>query len=68
MAALRQCYLRQQHTAFFQLRLPYVVAAQLSEPIKTLLRGDLMWTATELAGTEVAVVQHRTLGWEHPRR
>jgi hypothetical protein len=24
-----------------KLRLPYVVAAQLSEPIKTLLRGDM---------------------------
>ena len=51
-----------------QLRLPYVVAAQLSEPIKTLLRGDLIWTPTELAGTDVAEVQHRTLGWARPRR
>lgn len=51
-----------------QLRLPYVVAAQLSEPIKTLLRADLAWTPTELAGTQVAEVQHRTLGWEKPRR
>ena len=50
------------------LRLPYIVAAQLSEPIKTLLRGDLVWTPTELAGTDVAEVQHRTLGWAQPRR
>lgn len=51
-----------------QLRLPYIVAAQLSEPIKNLLRGDLAWTATELPGTDVAEVQHRTLGWDQPRR
>jgi hypothetical protein len=55
-------------TLWEQLHLPYVVAAQLSEPIKTLLRGDLVWTPTELAGTDVAEVQHRTLGWEKPRR
>lgn len=51
-----------------QLRVPYMVAAQLSEPIKTLLRGDLVWTPTELAGTDVAEVQHQTVGWSHPRR
>jgi hypothetical protein len=55
-------------TLWEKLRLPYVVAAQLSEPIKTLLRGDMKWTPTELAGTDVAEVQHRTLGWEQPRR
>jgi hypothetical protein len=26
------------------------------------------WTPTELAGTDVAEVPHRTLGWAHPRR
>lgn len=31
-----------------QLRLPYVVVAQLSEPIKNVLRGGLVWTATEV--------------------
>ena len=55
-------------TLWERLRLPYVVAAQLSEPIKTLLRGELVWTRTEVAGTEVAEIQHRTLGWEQPRR
>jgi hypothetical protein len=55
-------------TLWEQLRLPYVVAAQLSEPIKSLLRGDLTWTPTDLVGTEVAQVQHQTLGWEKPRR
>jgi hypothetical protein len=36
------------------LRLPYVVVAQLSQPIQRLLRGDLVWTKTEVPGTEVA--------------
>lgn len=55
-------------TLWEQLQLPYIVAAQLSEPIKNLLRGDLVWTPTEVAGTEVAEVQHQTLGWEKSRR
>lgn len=51
-----------------QLRLPYVVVAQLSEPIKNLLRGGLVWTPTEVAGTEVAELEYQTLGWPQPRR
>lgn len=51
-----------------QLRLPYVVVAQLSEPIKNLLRGGLVWTQTELAGTDVAEVEYQMLGWPHARR
>jgi hypothetical protein len=51
-----------------QLRLPYVVVAQLSEPIKNLLRGGLQWTPTEVGGTDVAEVQYQTLGWSQPRR
>ena len=50
------------------LRLPYIVAAQLSEALKTLIRSDLVWAKTELAGTDVAELQHRTVGWPHPRR
>ena len=50
------------------LALPYVVVARLSEPIQHLLRGDLQWTPTELAGTEVAEMAYRALGWPHPRR
>ena len=37
-----------------QLKLPYVVVAQLSQPIQRILKGDLKWTATEVPGTEVA--------------
>jgi hypothetical protein len=51
-----------------QLRLPYVVVAQLSEPIKNLLRAGLEWTPTEVPGTEVAEVEHQTVGWSQPRR
>jgi hypothetical protein len=51
-----------------QLRLPYVVVAQLSEPIKNVLRGGLVWTATEVRGTEVAQMDYQTLSWSQPRR
>jgi hypothetical protein len=51
-----------------RLRLPYVVVAQLSEPIKNVLRGGLEWTATQVRGTEVAELTYRTLGWSQPRR
>jgi len=50
------------------LRLPYVVVAQLSQPIQRLLRGDLVWTQTEVPGTEVAEVMYQGLHWPHPRR
>lgn len=50
------------------LGLPYVVVAQLSQPIQRLLRGDLCWTATEVPGTEVAEVEYQALSWPHPRR
>ena len=51
-----------------QLRLPYVVVAQLSEPIRTLLRRDQTWTPTEVPGIEVGEVLHRTVGWKRARR
>ena len=51
-----------------QLHLPYIVVAQLSQPIKKLLRGDLVWTPTEVPGLEVAEMVHQTLGWAQPRR
>jgi hypothetical protein len=51
-----------------QLRLPYVVVAQLSEPIQHLLRREQCWTPTELVGTEVSELEYRTMGWPHPRR
>jgi hypothetical protein len=51
-----------------QLRLPYVVVAQLSEPIRNMLRGELVWTATEVSGTDVAEMAYQTLSWSQPRR
>lgn len=51
-----------------RLRLPYVVVAQLSQPIQRLLRGDLVWTPTEVPGTEVAEREYQALGWPHARR
>jgi hypothetical protein len=45
-----------------------VVVAQLSEPIKHRLRTGLVWTPTELAGTDVTELEYQTLGWPHPRR
>ena len=51
-----------------QLHLPYVVVAKLSQPIQKLLRGDMSWTATEVAGTEVAELEYQAMSWPHPRR
>jgi len=51
-----------------QLRLPYVVVAQLSPPIQRLLRGDLVWTKTQVPGTEVAAVMYQGMNWPQPRR
>lgn len=50
------------------LRLPYVVVAQLSQPIQQLLRGDLTWSPTEVRGTEVAQLMYQSLHWSQPRR
>ncbi len=51
-----------------QLQLPYVVVAQLSQPIQRLLRGGLEWTATEAPGTEVAELEYQAMSWPQPRR
>ena len=51
-----------------QLKLPYVVVAQLSQPIQKILKGDLTWTATEVPGTEAAEMEYQALSWPHPRR
>lgn len=51
-----------------QLRLPYVVVAQLTEPIKNLLRRDQIWTPTEVLGIDVSEVHYRMIGWPYARR
>ena len=45
------------------LHLPYVVVAQLSQPIQKLIKGDLPWTATE-----VAQLEYPSTNWPHPWR
>jgi len=50
------------------LGLPYVVVAQLSQPLQRLLRGDLVWKTTELEGTEVSELEYQSMNWPHPRR
>src|SRR5882672_9004825 len=60
-------------SAFFlalweDLRLPYVVVAQLNIPIQRLIKKDLQWVPTELPGTDVADLQLQYKSWPHPRR
>lgn len=50
------------------VNLPYVVVAQLSQPIQQLLRAGLEWKPTELSGTEVAEIDYQAMSWPHPRR
>lgn len=51
-----------------QLRLPYVVVAQLTQPIQKLLRGGLDWAVTDVPGTEVAEMEYQGIHWPQPRR
>ena len=51
-----------------QLRLPYGVVAQLSQPIQKLIKGGLMWKTTEVPGTEVAELAYPSRPWPHSRR
>ena len=51
-----------------QLDLPYVVVAQLSQPIQRILKGDLKWTVSEVPGTEVAELAYQAMSWPQPRR
>jgi Transposase DDE domain group 1 len=50
------------------LRLPYVVAAQLSFPVQKLIKKALPWQATEVHGIEVADLELQCKAWPHPRR
>jgi hypothetical protein len=55
-------------TVWEQLGLAYVVVAKLTEPIKHLLRRDLVWTPTEVPGVEVSEREYHAMGWGRPRR
>src|SRR6266480_6985841 len=41
--------------------LRYIVVARLLQPLQRLLRQDLIWTASEVPGTEVAEVWHQEI-------
>lgn len=49
-------------------RLPYIVVAQLSVRLQSIIRHHTLWTPTEVPGLEVAEVEHHGLNWSHPRR
>lgn len=51
-----------------QLKLPYVVVAQLSQPVQKIIKGNLKWPATEGPGTAVAELEYQAMSWPHPRR
>jgi hypothetical protein len=51
-----------------QLNLPYVVVARWNRPIQKIIRGDLLWTPTEVPGTEVAELEYQAMSWPQPRR
>ncbi|MBK9991438.1 MAG: hypothetical protein IPP19_12065 [Verrucomicrobia bacterium] len=42
--------------------------AKLGVPIQSLIRHDVSWMPTELAGTDIAEVQYQAQGWLHARR
>jgi hypothetical protein len=48
--------------------LRYIVVARLLQPLQRLLRQDLIWTPSEVAGSEVAEVWHQEVNWPRPRR
>jgi hypothetical protein len=51
-----------------QQGLLYIVVAKLLAPLQRLLKKDLIWTPSEVPGTDVAEVWHQERGWAKPRR
>jgi hypothetical protein len=49
-------------------RLRYIVVARLLKPLQRLVKNDLLWTASEVPGTDVAEVWHQEINWARPRR
>jgi hypothetical protein len=47
---------------------PYIVAARLTVHVQSLIRRDLHWAATGLAGLDVAEVEYEGIKWSRPRR
>ena len=51
-----------------QQHLYYIVVARLLKPLQRLLKKELIWTASEVPGTDVAQVWHQEINWDKPRR
>jgi hypothetical protein len=51
-----------------QQQLRYLVVARLLKPLQRLLKKELLWTASEVPGTDVAEVWHQEANWAKPRR
>ena len=45
------------------LKLKFVVAARLSQPLQGFIKKETAWQATEIAGTEVAELDYREKDW-----
>lgn len=51
-----------------QQQLRYIVVARLLKPLQRLLKKELLWTPSEVPGTDVAEVWHQEINWAQPRR
>lgn len=51
-----------------QQKLRYIVVARLLKPLQRLMKKDLLWTPSEVPGTDVAEVWHQEINWAQPRR
>ena len=51
-----------------QQQLRYIVVARLLKPLQRLVKNELLWTPSEVPGTEVAEVWHQEVNWPQPRR
>jgi len=49
-------------------KLKYLVVAKLLRPLQHILKKELIWTPTEVPGTEVAEVWHQEIHWKKARR
>lgn len=51
-----------------QQKLRYIVVARLLKPLQRLVKKELLWTPSEVPGTDVAEVWHQEVNWAQPRR
>lgn len=49
-------------------KLSYIVVARLLKPLQRLVKKELLWTPSEVPGTDVAEVWHQEVNWAQPRR